>query len=139
MIKDLARNSKVNSACLSTSNNTSNLSPWRAHQSNIPTGTLMIMSTTWGRGCKSSQVCICFPLVVCLTLLTRSGPDVYRKIFRRYCCRGGPLQDFNVSEIVDKAVSLRASLIKVAVEDGEDQEQWVLDIPDPRKPPAALR
>ncbi|TIA50913.1 hypothetical protein D6C79_02814 [Aureobasidium pullulans] len=68
-----------------------------------------------------------------------AGPDVYRKIFRRYCCRGGPLQDFNVSEIVDKAVSLRASLIKVAVEDGEDQEQWGLDIPDPRKPPAALR
>ncbi|KAH0364974.1 hypothetical protein KCU65_g6428, partial [Aureobasidium melanogenum] len=63
------------------------------------------------------------------------GPNVYRDIFRKYCRHGGPLQQFNVAEIVDKAVSLRKTLIKLVEDDGEEPEQWVKDIFDPRVPP----
>ncbi|KAI5244111.1 hypothetical protein E4T43_03908 [Aureobasidium subglaciale] len=77
-----------------------------------------------------------YPLVEGLLELT--GPDVYRKIFRKYCKFGGPLQPFNVSEIVDKAVSLKEQFMKEALEDDEEREQWIIDIPDPRKPPVEV-
>lgn len=63
------------------------------------------------------------------------GQDVYRQVFRKYCRRGGPLQSFNVAEIVDKAVGIRNQFLKLAAQDGEDVEQWLRDIPDPRIPP----
>ncbi|KAH0083268.1 hypothetical protein KCU66_g19394, partial [Aureobasidium melanogenum] len=63
------------------------------------------------------------------------GPNVYREIFRKYCRHGGPLQQFNVAEIVDKAVSLKRTLTKLAADDGEELDQWVKDIFDPRVPP----
>ncbi|KAG9828080.1 hypothetical protein KCU98_g15276, partial [Aureobasidium melanogenum] len=66
------------------------------------------------------------------------GPNVYREIFRKYCRHGGPLQQFNVAEIVDKAVSLKATLTKLAEDDGEELDQWVKDIFDPRVPPEGL-
>ncbi|KAG9687382.1 hypothetical protein KCU95_g14536, partial [Aureobasidium melanogenum] len=66
------------------------------------------------------------------------GPNVYREIFRKYCRHGGPLQQFNVAEIVDKAVSLKAAVIKLAEDDDEEPEQWVKDVFDPRLPPQRL-
>ncbi|KAH0382953.1 hypothetical protein KCU92_g5786, partial [Aureobasidium melanogenum] len=66
------------------------------------------------------------------------GPNVYREIFRKYCRYGGPLQQFNVAEIVDKAVTLKATLTKLAADDGEELDQWVKDIFDPRVPPEGL-
>lgn len=64
---------------------------------------------------------------------------MYREIFRKYCRHGGPLQEFNVAEIVDKAVSLKGVIIKLAEDDGEVLDQWVQDIFDPRVPPEGLR
>jgi hypothetical protein len=61
-------------------------------------------------------------MLICL------GPDVYRKIFTKYCQRGGPLRAFNVSEIVDEAVSLKDQLHA----SGEQDVQWVQQIYDPR-------
>ncbi|KAG9958422.1 hypothetical protein KCU61_g8376, partial [Aureobasidium melanogenum] len=66
------------------------------------------------------------------------GPNVYREIFRKYCRHGGPLRQFNVAEIVDKAVSLKRTLTKLAADDGEELDQWVKDIFDPRVPPEEL-
>lgn len=63
---------------------------------------------------------------------------MYREIFRKYCRHGGPLQQFNVAEIVDKAVTLKATLTKLAADDGEELDQWVKDIFDPRVPPEGL-
>lgn len=68
-----------------------------------------------------------------------AGPNVYREIFRKYCRRDGPLRAFNVAEIVDKAVSLKQQLVRLAEEDGEEVDQWVKDIFDPRVPPEGLR
>jgi hypothetical protein len=68
-----------------------------------------------------------------------AGPNVYRDIFRRYCRRDGPLRAFNVAEIVDKAVSLKQQLVRLAEEDEEEVDQWVKDIFDPRVPPEGLR
>ncbi|KAI4731395.1 hypothetical protein E4T49_01021 [Aureobasidium sp. EXF-10728] len=67
-----------------------------------------------------------------------AGPNVYRDIFRKYCRRGGPLEKFNVAEIVDKAVSLKKAITKLVEEDGEELDQWVKDIFDPRVPPEGL-
>jgi hypothetical protein len=64
---------------------------------------------------------------------------VYRDIFRKYCQYGGLLQSFNVAEIVDKAVSLKQSLVKLAEEDGEEVDHWVTQIFDPRVRPEGLR
>ena len=63
---------------------------------------------------------------------------MYREIFRKYCRHGGPLQQFNVAEIVDKAVSLKAAVIKLAEDDVEVPEQWVKYVFDPRLPPQRL-
>jgi hypothetical protein len=68
-----------------------------------------------------------------------AGPNVYREIFRKYCRRDGPLRAFNVAEMVDKAVSLKQQLVRLAEEDGEEVDQWVKDIFDPRVPPEGLR
>jgi len=72
------------------------------------------------------------------TLLITSGPNVYREIFRKYCRHGGPLQRFNVVEIVEKAVSLKGSIVKLAEDDGDELDQWVEDIFDPRVRPEGL-
>lgn len=64
---------------------------------------------------------------------------MYRKIFRKYCRHGGPLQGFNVAEIVDKAVSLKGKIMKLAEDDGDELQQWVKDIFDPRVRPEGLR
>jgi hypothetical protein len=64
---------------------------------------------------------------------------VYRDIFRKYCRHDGPLRDFNVAEIVDKAVSLKQQLVKVAEEDDEEVDSWVESIFDPRVRPEGLR
>ncbi|KAI5201388.1 hypothetical protein E4T39_05255, partial [Aureobasidium subglaciale] len=77
-----------------------------------------------------------YPLVEGLQELT--GPDVYRKIFHKYCRYGGPLQPFNVSEIVEKAVSLKKQFMKEVLMEGDEREQWIIDIPDPRKPPVVV-
>jgi hypothetical protein len=73
------------------------------------------------------------------TLLTLKGPHVYRDIFRKYCRHDGPLRDFNVVEIVDKAVSLKQQLVKMAEEDDEEVDPWVESIFDPRVQPEGLR
>jgi hypothetical protein len=44
-----------------------------------------------------------------------------------------------VAEIVDKAVSLRQALVKLAEEDGEEVDHWVTEIFDPRVRPEGLR
>ncbi|KEQ74568.1 hypothetical protein M436DRAFT_62945 [Aureobasidium namibiae CBS 147.97] len=68
-----------------------------------------------------------------------AGPNVYREIFREYCVYSGPLRAFNVAEIIDKAVSLKQQLVKLAEEDEEEVDQWVNAIFDPRVPPEGLR
>lgn len=70
---------------------------------------------------------------------TLVGPSVYRDIFRKYCRYGGPLRAFNVAEIVDKAITLKQQLVKLAEEDGEEVDEWVSAIFDPRVPPEGLR
>jgi hypothetical protein len=64
---------------------------------------------------------------------------VYRDIFRKYCRHDGPLRGFNVAEIVDKAVSLKLQLAKVAEEDDEEVDPWSESIFDPRVRPVGLR
>lgn len=64
---------------------------------------------------------------------------MYREIFREYCHYDGPLRAFNVAEIVDKAISLKQQLVKLAEEDGEEVDPWVNAVFDPRVPPGGLR
>lgn len=44
-----------------------------------------------------------------------------------------------MSEIVDKAVTLKQQLVKLAEEDGEEVDEWVKAIFDPRVRPESLR
>ncbi|CAD0100953.1 unnamed protein product [Aureobasidium mustum] len=48
------------------------------------------------------------------------------------------LTRFNVAEIVEKAVSLKGSVVKLAEDEGDELDQWVEDIFDPRVRPEGL-
>ncbi|KAK1084028.1 hypothetical protein LTR33_002900 [Friedmanniomyces endolithicus] len=54
-----------------------------------------------------------------------AGPDVFEKVFRRYCGRDGLLHHFNVTEIVVCAADMRPWL----QQQGLGMEDWVKTIP----------
>ncbi|KAK0300757.1 hypothetical protein LTR54_001882 [Friedmanniomyces endolithicus] len=54
-----------------------------------------------------------------------AGPDVFEKVFRRYCGRNGLLHHFNVTEIVVCAADLKPWLLQ----QGLELEDWVKNIP----------
>lgn len=69
----------------------------------------------------------------CLALLDGlriyQGPQVFEKIFERYCRPGGILRRYNVEEITQQAAYLRKMAIKADETSREETEQWILDIP----------
>lgn len=64
-----------------------------------------------------------------------TGPNVYVKLYWKYCRPGQSLNPYNVTEIVDQAVWLRDQFIKVAEEAGEAPDDWIIGVRDPRIPP----
>ncbi|KAK1087562.1 hypothetical protein LTR48_002462 [Friedmanniomyces endolithicus] len=54
-----------------------------------------------------------------------AGPDVFEKVFRRYCGRNGLLHRFNVTEIVVCAADMKPWLLQ----QGLELEDWVKNIP----------
>ncbi|KAK0839982.1 hypothetical protein LTR03_010874 [Friedmanniomyces endolithicus] len=54
-----------------------------------------------------------------------AGPDVFEKVFRRYCGRNGLLHHFNVTEIVVCAADMKPWLLQ----QGLGAEDWVKNIP----------
>ncbi|KAK4579878.1 hypothetical protein LTR86_000079 [Recurvomyces mirabilis] len=58
-----------------------------------------------------------------------AGADVYEKIFRQYCRRGGCLNGYNVTEILVCAAGLKEYLVGLAEEAGEEVEGWIGGIP----------
>ncbi|KAF2741856.1 hypothetical protein M011DRAFT_482211 [Sporormia fimetaria CBS 119925] len=62
-------------------------------------------------------------------LKTYAGPDVFRHIFRKFCQRGGPLRDFNVSEITSEANFFRSKTIDVYERSEREVPDWVMQIP----------
>lgn len=69
----------------------------------------------------------------CLALLDGlriyQGPQVFEKIFKRYCRPGDILRRYNVEEITQQAAYLRKMAIKADETSREETEQWILDIP----------
>lgn len=60
---------------------------------------------------------------------------MYERVFWTYCTKGQPLEDYNVSQIVEQAVWLRDEMIKEEESTEGQVEPWLLAIPDPRIPP----
>lgn len=58
-----------------------------------------------------------------------TGPNVFERIFRRYCVPRGELNKYNVTEIVVEAALLKEKLIDDQEKAYGDVEQWILDIP----------
>ncbi|KAK3673950.1 hypothetical protein LTR78_006152 [Recurvomyces mirabilis] len=58
-----------------------------------------------------------------------AGADVYEKIFRQYCPRGGCLNGYNVTEILVCAAGLKEYLVGLAEEAGKEVEGWIGGIP----------
>lgn len=58
-----------------------------------------------------------------------AGDNVFVKIFRAYCGRGGELNKYNVTEIVVTAAGLRDSIINQLKDQPGGVEEWVTRIP----------
>lgn len=57
------------------------------------------------------------------------GDNVFERLFQRYCRSGGPLEDFNVTEITSQAAYLRSVLIDRGRNGGYEVPDWVKKIP----------
>lgn len=66
---------------------------------------------------------------LCDGLKEYRGPNVYERIFRRYCGRGRELNRFNVTMIVTTAAGMKESLTNNQMNTYGDVEQWILDVP----------
>ncbi|KAF1911993.1 hypothetical protein BDU57DRAFT_559940 [Ampelomyces quisqualis] len=58
-----------------------------------------------------------------------AGPDVFDNVFDSDCRPGGPLRDFNVTDITDKAAWIRSSYIKLHEERNWEVPEWMKQIP----------
>ena len=66
---------------------------------------------------------------LCAGLQRYTGPNVFERIFRKYCQQGQELNKYNVTEIVTTAAGLRKNLIENQRGQYGDVEGWITAIP----------
>ncbi|KAI5371071.1 hypothetical protein Slin15195_G019440 [Septoria linicola] len=63
---------------------------------------------------------------------------IFERIFRRYCRRGGPLNAYNVTEIVVMAALMRHQFEQWEEDEGDGELAWATQIPDWTRPHTVL-